>query len=196
MKALTALAAALFYAAVLVPASPARAEWSPALAAELSAARSGDMRKLVIHEDPRPALAAAFTGADGAGRTLAAEAGKVVLLNFWATWCAPCREEMPALNALQKALGGPDFAVVTVATGRNSPSAMRKFFAEHGIDALPLHADPKAALGREAGILGLPVSVILDRRGREVARLTGGAEWGAPEARALIERIIAATAGS
>ncbi|HEU0222000.1 MAG TPA: TlpA disulfide reductase family protein [Paracoccaceae bacterium] len=194
MRALAPLAAALFYACLALLASPVRADLPAEVLDELRAMRAGDMRKLALHDRPAAPLAAAFIGEDGAERTLAADRGRLVLLNFWATWCAPCREEMPALNALQKTLGGPDFAVLTVATGRNSPAAMRKFFAEHGIDALPLHADPKAALGREAGVLGLPVTLILDREGREIGRLTGGADWNAPEAHALIERLIAATA--
>ncbi|GIX14198.1 MAG: thioredoxin [Paracoccaceae bacterium] len=190
-RSLPALAA-LFYAAALACATPAGA-LTGAEIEQLRAARAGDMRKLVVHDAPRPRWSAAFQAEGGGSMTLADLAGRVVLLNFWATWCAPCREEMPALDALQREMGGPDFAVVTVATGPNQPAAMRRFFAEAGVAHLPLHADPRGLLAREAGILGLPATIILDRDGREIARLTGAADWASPEAKALIARIIAAT---
>lgn len=150
------------------------------------------MRKLVLHDAPRPLPDAAFLAEGGGEARLADWRGRVLVVNFWATWCAPCREEMPALDALARAMGGADLAVLTIATGRNSPEAMRRFFAEHGIAALPLHADPKGVLGRAAGILALPVTLLLDREGREIGRLTGGADWNAPEARALLAALLAA----
>jgi hypothetical protein len=98
---------------------------------------------------------------------------------------------MPALEALETSLGGPDFAVVTVATGRNALPAIEKFFAETGVTRLPVLLDAKSGLARDMGVLGLPVSVLLDREGREVGRLTGEADWNAPEARALLAALIA-----
>ncbi|MEM9197661.1 MAG: TlpA disulfide reductase family protein [Pseudomonadota bacterium] len=186
------LLSALFYALLGISASPALALTDAQIDA-LRELRAGDMRKLIVHDAAKPPLDVAFDAEDGGKMTLAAYQGKVVLLNFWATWCAPCREEMPALNALQEALGGPDFAVVTVATGRNSPAGMVRFFEDYAIDALPLHKDPRGALGRAATVIGLPVTVILDRDGREVARLIGGAEWNTPEAEAVLREVIAAT---
>ncbi|MEL6233147.1 MAG: TlpA disulfide reductase family protein [Pseudomonadota bacterium] len=183
---------ALFYALLGISASPALALTEAQIDA-LRELRAGDMRKLIVHDVAKPPLDVAFDAEDGGKMTLAAYQGKVVLLNFWATWCAPCREEMPALNALQESLGGPDFAVVTVATGRNSPAGMVRFFEEYEIDALPLHKDPRGSLGRAATVIGLPVTVILDRDGREVARLIGGAEWDTPEAEAVLRDVIAAT---
>ena len=97
-----------------------------------------------------------FTDPEGGEHTLADYAGQAVLLNFWATWCAPCREEMPALNALQKELGGEDFQVVTIASGRNPQPAIDKFFAEAEIDALPVLLDPRQKLAREFGVLAMP----------------------------------------
>ena len=113
------------------------------------------------------------------------------MLNFWATWCAPCRVEMPQLAALQRDYGGDAFEVVTIAAGRNMPQAMQAFFDEIGVDNLPLHRDPRQALARDFGVLGLPVTVILNPEGQEVARLQGEADWAAPEARAIIEALLA-----
>jgi thiol-disulfide isomerase/thioredoxin len=186
--------AALFYAGLALSANPARAEIDAGEIAEARAALAGDMRKLVLHDVPRPAPDAAFEAEGGGTLTLADFRGRVVLLNFWATWCAPCREEMPALDALQRGRGGDAFAVVTVATGRNNPDQMKRFFEETGVTALPLHADPRSALARAAGILGLPVTLVLDREGREVGRLTGGADWNGPEARKVLDLLLAADA--
>lgn len=187
--------AALLVLPYLLAALPANAgELTASELAAIREARTGEMRKLALLVEPAAALSAPFVGEDGAERTLAPEAGRIVVLNFWATWCAPCREEMPSLNALQKTLGGDRLRVVTVATGRNSPAAMKAFFAEHGIDALPLHADPRTALAREAGVLGLPVTLILDPAGREIGRLTGGADWNGEAARDILSRLVEAAA--
>jgi thiol-disulfide isomerase/thioredoxin len=175
-------------AALWLTALPALAD--PAAWAEL---REGDMRKLVIHDTPRAVDTASFTAADGTDMTLDAYRGQVVVLNFWATWCPPCRKEMPMLDALNRDMGGDDFRVVTVATGRNSPTAMERFFAEAQIETLPLHNDPTMAMARGMGVLGLPVTVVLDRAGREVARMQGEATWDGDSARALVAAIIADT---
>ena len=157
----------------------------------LDALRLGDMRKLVMHSTAMPSSDIPFEAAEGGQGTLADFEGKWVLLNFWATWCAPCRVEMPQLAALQQDYGGDAFEVVTIATGRNMPQAMQAFFDEIGVDNLPLHRDPRQALARDFGVLGLPVTVILNPEGQEVARLQGEADWAAPEARAIIEALLA-----
>ena len=157
----------------------------------IAALRSGDMKKLVFHEAPKPVSQAAFFLADGAGSaTLADYTGKYILLNFWATWCAPCRKEMPMLSALQSEFGGDRFEVLTLATGRNSPAGITKFFNEAGITNLPLHTDPKQALAREMGIFGLPITVILNPQGQEIARLRGDATWDSDSAKAIISALI------
>ena len=166
----------------------------PALAADLTPLRSGAMNKLVIAEapaQPENVLDVALPLLGGDSAKLADYRGKVVLVNFWATWCAPCRKEMPALAALQSRLGGDDFSVVTVASGRNPEPAIQKFFAEAGVEGLPVLRDERQSLARQMGVLGLPVSVILDREGREVARLIGDAEWDGPEAEAVIRAVLA-----
>ena len=158
----------------------------------LEALRDGSMKKLVFHSSPQEVSDAVFFDESEAEMTLDAFEGKYVLVNFWATWCAPCRKEMPALNALQSEFGGEAFEVVTIATGRNQPAAMRRFFEEVGVDALPLHRDPKSALAREMAVLGLPISVILNPAGDEIARLRGDADWHSDSARAIIAAMIGA----
>jgi thiol-disulfide isomerase/thioredoxin len=160
-------------------------------AAEVADLRDGDMRKLNFHSEPVAAGVEPFEAAGGGEMTLADYAGKHVVLNFWATWCAPCREEMPTLSALQAAMGGDAFEVVTIATGRNDPVGMQQFFAEIGVDNLPLHRDPQQRLAREMGVLGLPITVILDPEGMEIARLQGDADWASESAMAIVAALIA-----
>ncbi|NKX43051.1 TlpA family protein disulfide reductase [Roseibacterium sp. KMU-115] len=164
-------------------------------AQDLSALLIGEMRGLVVHEEPVAASALPFLRADETEGSLADYAGRYVVLNFWATWCAPCREEMPSLQALQTRLGGEDFAVVTLATGRNPPQAIRRFFEETGVTDLPEHRDINQQIAREMGVFGLPITVILDPEGREIARLRGDAHWDSPEAIALIEALLAGGEG-
>ena len=158
--------------------------------AALESLREGDMRKLVFHAAPAPVPEAEFGHVDGSTHSLEDFRGRWVVLNFWATWCAPCRAEMPTLSALQSALGGERFAVVTLATGRNAAPAIERFFAEAGVANLPLFVDPKNALARPMGVLGLPVTVILDPEGREVARLIGEADWSSDSAKAILTALM------
>lgn len=155
--------------------------------AALEALREGDLKKLVFHSEPKPVSKAEFHLADDAGTaTLADYRGKYVLLNFWATWCAPCREEMQTLSALQSELGDDGFEVVTLATGRNTPEGIIKFFDEEGVTNLPRHQDPKQMVARDMAVLGLPVTVILNPDGQEIARLMGEADWSSDSAKAII----------
>ena len=165
-----------------------------AMAADFSAVealREGDMKKLVFHEEAKPVSTQSFELADGAGTaTLADYQGKYVLVNFWATWCPPCREEMPMLSALQEEFGGENFEVLTLATGRNNPAGIQKFFDEIGVTNLPRHQDPKGAVARDMAVLGLPITVVLDPEGHEIARLRGEADWNSESARAVIGALV------
>lgn len=184
------LVSALVYTALCFGAIAA----APAAMADLKAAeemRLGDMKKLVFHDTPKATSSAAFILADDAGEArLEDYQGKYVLLNFWATWCAPCRKEMPQLSELQEELGGEDFEVLTIATGRNSPTGIKKFFDEVGATNLPRHQDPKQKLAGEMAIFGLPITVLIDPEGQEVARLRGDADWASDNAKAVLRTAI------
>ncbi|SFR97983.1 TlpA disulfide reductase family protein [Yoonia litorea] len=179
------LISALLYTALLGVANIAHAD-----IAELEALRKGDMRKLIFHSEPWEGSSTAFTHEDGSEMTLAEFEGQVVVLNFWATWCAPCRKEMPHLSALQSEMGGDDLQVVTVATGRNARPAMERFLEEIGVDNLPLHTDNRSSLARSMGVLGLPATIILDREGNELGRMQGEADWSSDNATAILSRIV------
>jgi len=99
---------------------------------------------------------------------------------------------MPGLAELQKDYGGEKFQVLTIATGRNPDAAINRFFSEIGVDNLPLARDPRMALSREMGVLGLPASILLDPEGNEIARLRGDAEWSGDSARAIVAALIGA----
>ncbi|MFO1144225.1 MAG: TlpA disulfide reductase family protein [Amaricoccus sp.] len=182
------LALALLYGALLAAATPAAA-LTPA---EIEALKGGDMRKLVVVDPPVPASELGFADVRGNPVTLADSNGKVRLVNFWATWCAPCRREMPSLDALARDRNGPGFAVIPIATGRNSLDAIAAFTAEAGIADLPTYLDVKGAVATDMDVPGLPVSVLLDRNGNEVARLMGGADWNSPDALKVIDALVAA----
>lgn len=159
--------------------------------AAVEAMREGDMKKLQFHSSPKPASEVPFTDLEGAEYSLAMYEGKIVVLNFWATWCAPCRHEMPMLSNLQDAFAGQPVEVVTIATGRNPPQSITRFFAEIEVDNLPSFIDPKQALSRQIAVLGLPVTVILNAKGQEIARLHGDAEWDSDSAIAILEALAA-----
>lgn len=179
---------AVLYTALTLGSSPALADIDAAIAA-----RSGDMKKLIFHTAPKATSDAAFQLQDDMGDvTLESYKGKVILLNFWATWCAPCRKEMPYFSELQEEFGGPDFEVLTIATGRNSPAGIKKFFDEIGVDNLPRHQDARQALASQMGVFGLPITVILDAKGREIARLRGDADWASDSAKAVIRALLPA----
>ncbi|MBV2359259.1 TlpA family protein disulfide reductase [Thalassococcus sp. CAU 1522] len=184
------LGLALLYTAALALANPGSADIAAA-----EAARDGDMKKLIFHAEPQPAGTADFMTFDEAPLNLRDWQGKWVLLNFWATWCAPCRKEMPMLSELQTEFGGDDFEVLTIATTRNAPPAMQAFFDEIGVTNLPLHRDPGSALAREMGVLGLPITVILNPEGQEIARLRGDADWASDSAKAVIRALLGRTEG-
>lgn len=169
---------AVLYTALVLGANAALAQGSPA---EL---RDGDMKKLAIHETPVALAEVVLLDETDAERSLAEFRGKWVVLNFWATWCAPCRKEMPSLQRLQEAM--PEIAVVPVATGRNAVPGIQKFFTEAGISKLPILRDPKSELARSAAVMGLPVTLILNPEGMEVARLIGDAEWDSDSAKAVL----------
>lgn len=126
---------------------------------------------------------------EGPPRALSSFRQPSLVVNFWATWCAPCRREMPSLERLQAAM--PDIAVVPVATGRNAVEGIRRFFDDAGVRTLPILRDPQSRLAHGMGVMGLPVTVILNPEGQEVARLIGDAEWDSDSAKAVLGALAA-----
>ena len=188
MPRLPRLAAALLYVALAAAANPAAA-LTAAERAGLDALRVGDMRKLVVADEGTAASDLPLLGRDGSETTLAGRPGRLRLVNFWATWCAPCRKEMPSLAGL--AAARPDLGLVLVATGRNDPAAIDRFAEEVGIPGLDTLLDPRGRVAAAMGVPGLPVSVLLDGDGAEIARLLGEADWNAPEAQAVVDYLLA-----
>lgn len=132
----------------------------------------------------------AFTAPDGAPLTLADFTGKAVLLNLWATWCAPCRAEMPALDRLQAEIGGDDFEVVAVNVDVRNEARAREFLNEVSVTSLAFYSDPSLrifnSLKRRGRALGLPVTLLIDANGCAIGGIEGPAEWDSPDAMALI----------
>lgn len=182
MKTIALAAAAALYALFALSANQAAA-------ADPSALLTGPMQKMVLTEPPRDLADAPLLTLEDAPASLSEHRGKWVVLNFWATWCAPCREEMPSLDRLQAAM--PEIAVVAVATGPNPMPAIEKFLGEVGLEKLTLLRDPNSELARGMGVMGLPVTVVVTPEGGEVARLIGGAEWDSEAAQAVLRALMA-----
>jgi len=147
------------------------------------------LARLVL-DTPKPAPEVRFADEKGGNVSLKDFRGRWVLLNLWASWCAPCVEELPSLAGLQSAMPAERFAVVAVSLGPEDAEGARAFLARHGADALAVHLDSGKSLIRAFGAYGLPLSVLVDPQGEEVARAFGPAEWDAPEAIAYLRGIV------
>ncbi len=166
---------------------------SRTLAAALAPLVRGDAAAVRLAEDPSPAMPLAFERADGSKTALADFRGRAVLLNLWATWCVPCRAEMPALDRLQADKGGKDFEVVAVNVDTARLERRGEFLDRAGVKTLARYADPSGdafdALRRDGQALGLPVSLLIDRDGCEVASVAGPLAWDLADAKALISAL-------
>lgn len=152
---------------------------------------AGSLQNFTVIDPRRPAPQVKML--DGTGQELGLDAfrGKVVLLNFWATWCAPCRREMPALDRLQATLGGPDFQVVTLSVDRLGKAVVGPWLKRLGLAHLGIYLDPRSVALRAFGVVGLPASYMIDRAGRVAGVILGPAEWDSDEAKALIRFYVA-----
>lgn len=148
--------------------------------------RTGWMEQFIVIEEPLPAPAMALRDASSRPVYLKDFKGKVVLVNFWATWCAPCVREMPGLDKLQAKLGGKDFTVVAVNEDRNGLEVAPPFLKKLGTSNLSVFVDDKMKMMRGFKVRGMPTSYLLDRGGRVVGKLEGIAEWDTPEVEDLI----------
>ena len=172
-------------------ASSGQCQQTAARAAALKPFLKGDVATMSLAETPRPLPQLQFKAADGTERTLADFKGKTVLLNLWATWCVPCRKEMPALDALEQARGGDDFEVVAVNIDTGSDEKPRAFLTETGVKALANYRDASMgvfnAIKKEGLSIGLPTTLFFDRDGCLTASMNGPAEWGGVDALALVD---------
>jgi thiol-disulfide isomerase/thioredoxin len=150
----------------------------------------GAMTAFVMRKEPVALPDIAFKDGQGNPVTLADWRGRVVLINLWATWCAPCRREMPSLARLQDEIGGDDFEVVAISVDRKGVAASQRFLKDTDAETLALYIDESFKVARDLKAPGLPVTVLVDREGREVGRVTGPAEWDTEEAIALIRAVI------
>ena len=145
----------------------------------------------LIWESPRTLPELAFQDEVGRPLTLADFKGKAILLNIWATWCLPCREEMPKLDSLQAQLGGEQFEVVALSVDHAGISVVEKFYRESGIQHLRKYIDPSTLATSTLGIEGVPTTLLIDHKGREIGRLTGATDWDSPTMVDFISRAIA-----
>lgn len=173
----------------LTTASAGQCEGSAELAKSVSAFSKGEVAAMAAAQPPRP-LQLAFKGPEGKDMTVADLSGKTVLLNLWATWCVPCREEMPALNALQSTMGGNDFEVVAVNIDTGSDQKPKNFYQDYKIDKLAFYSDSSMgvfnAVKKEGLAFGLPATLILDKKGCLIGAMNGPAAWDSEDAKALI----------
>ena len=158
--------------------------------AKLNNQKFGDMKKMTIANNTTSAPKTIFFDTGGKELTLNDFKGRLTLVNFWATWCAPCRKEMPSLEVLSNQIGGDTFQVVTIATMRSSEEAVKKFFNDNNIIDLPKFRDPKGYLARASGVAALPLTILLDRNGNEISRLIGDADWAQDETIEFIKKAI------
>ena len=150
----------------------------------------GEMIKFVFKREPEALGDIAFVDGTGAAKTLADFKGRVVLLNVWATWCVPCRKEMPALDRLQKDLGSDKFEVVALSVDRGGVEASRKFLDSIAVSSLKLYVDPTAKMSSPLKIIGMPTTLLINAEGKEVGRLTGEAAWDSDDAKRLIKAVM------
>jgi thiol-disulfide isomerase/thioredoxin len=153
-------------------------------------ALEGTPKGFVLTEVPSPLPEVQFTDDVGRPLALADFRGKVVLLNVWATWCLPCRKEMPTLDRLQAALGGGGFEVVALSVDRQGVEAVKAFYSEIGVRNLAVHVDASGQALSALAAVGLPTTILIDPEGRELGRLMGPAEWDAKEMVAFLKPIV------
>jgi thiol-disulfide isomerase/thioredoxin len=178
------------------PETAKNAECQPAVERARAAApfARGEVAAVNVAKSPLMLPALSFKDARGQDKSLADFRGRVVLLNLWATWCVPCRKEMPALDALEQKLGGPDFQVVAVNIDTNSPEKPKAFLKEIGVSKLNYYADPSAKTFQELKAIGrafgMPTTLLVDPKGCEIGTIAGPAEWASDDAVKLIEAAV------
>ena len=160
------------------PAGPAQA-----------ASETVEPKDFTWHDKPVDAPATVFKDASDMNKTLKDFGGKVLIVNFWATWCAPCVKEMPALDRLNAKLGGKDFQVIAINQERNGPKIAKPFVEKQGWK-LPLYLDPATGFYKDAKLGGLPTSLIIGKDGQELGRIAGEVVWDSPAVEKMVQDLI------
>jgi thiol-disulfide isomerase/thioredoxin len=166
-------------------AAPALAKLGPDLL-------TGTLAKFTLAKEPKPLPDLAFTDADDKPVKLADYKGKTVLLNFWATWCAPCVKEMPSLDKLQAEMGKDKFVVLPLSLDGPSKPKVAPFYADRKLANLGIYFDKGKKTMSTLDVSVLPTSVLIDPQGREIGRLEGDADWDKPESIALMNAALSA----
>jgi thiol-disulfide isomerase/thioredoxin len=145
---------------------------------------------MVVHQEPRTVPAIGFVDGAGNRHSLKSFRGKIVALHFWATWCMPCREELPTVDAAQEALSGENFTFVPLSVDRDGAELVTRYYADNGIHHLPVYIDEGMDAARALLVNGIPYTILIDREGREIARVLGDRNWATPDALALLRHLI------
>jgi thiol-disulfide isomerase/thioredoxin len=161
-----------------VASRPGKQEGAPAQPVANAAPSAS---KFVWHEAPRPAPTTVFKDDGGNDHTLADFAGKALVVNFWATWCAPCVKEMPTLDALQAQFGDKGIQVLAISQDREGAQVAKPFKEKNGWNDLALYTEAAGKFQRDADLNGLPTTIILNKAGQEVGRVEGEVNWTSPE---------------
>lgn len=163
---------------------------SAPLARKSAAAGSLPAADLTLIVPPTPAPNFIFVTSDGSERSLSEFRGWGMVVNFWATWCAPCVAEMPALAALSRALAPHDIAVMPLSSDRGGAAVVRRFYEAQKLSGLPILLDPKGEAGRKFDLRGIPATIVIDKKGQLRARLDGAADWSGAAVAAQIRRLV------
>ena len=147
----------------------------------------GQMQNFLVASQRLPGPDATWSDGGGETITLADFRGKVVLVNFWASWCAPCLRELPSINALQQDLGSDKFEVVAINIDQQGKRVAAPFAKRLKLDALELYLDPRGRISRGAGVQVMPTTILYDRNGLEIGRMEGPAEWNEADAKKLMQ---------
>jgi thiol-disulfide isomerase/thioredoxin len=164
-------------------------EHGPRFPGTIAVTAMGEGEVVRLLREPRLLPDIGFTDGDGRPTRLSSFRGKVILLNIWASWCTPCRKEMPALDRLQANLGGPDFEVIALSVDHNGVSAVKAFYLQTGIGYLHTYVDESGQAMSALGVAAIPTTLLIDPSGNEIGKKIGPAEWDSPELVKLIKAL-------
>jgi thiol-disulfide isomerase/thioredoxin len=167
---------------------------SRAVVARMAPVALGEVAAVNVSSSPVPAPSLSFEGPGGEAKVLADFRGKAILLNLWATWCVPCRQEMPTLDQLETQRGGPDFEVVAINVDTTKLQSRQSFLASAGVNNIKFYADPSGsvfqALRSAGATIGLPTTLLIDKDGCSVGSIAGPANWASPDGLHLVDALI------